>query len=527
MPATKMNSPGSLVVQTNTPQTDSSIQSDADLLARFCNSGDEASFRALVERYSTMVSSVCSAVLRNRADVEDAFQATFFVLARKAAKITQRENIGAWLHRVALRCALTLRRRTVNRTTVELPEDDQFADQELAKVSTRAMISALHEQLDRLPEKSRIAMIAVYLEGLDQKAAAEKLGINQAAVQKRLERGRAMLRRRLGMLGFAGIALSCLCNKAMGSSLGIVSHTVFSSTVSIAMQVRLTWAKGSVVIAGERASLSLAQGVLKSMMFTSAIQSAAAVVVSASIGLAAFSAATLAQDQQPQEQPGTQAATLHDSSANAEEGPPNPGVQVAQQNSNSPQPTENPSSLIPVPDSSLLPQETPSSVASSASSFPLPQETANSVVPSGSSFPLPVANQREAPRQSNPSVLPSNSPTAESFPFPTSQQPAPSNQRANQNRQPSVDAFMSYADRFVERREDSAALRDLWRERHAEVQASKEMLEQRVADLERQLALYERLQQLESDLETLRAENADLRKQLRNATESSLPPSDR
>ena len=140
MPATKMNSPGSLVVQTNTPQTDSSIQSDADLLARFCNSGDEASFRALVERYSTMVSSVCSAVLRNRADVEDAFQATFFVLARKAAKITQRENIGAWLHRVALRCALTLRRRTVNRTTVELPEDDQFADQEVAKVSTRALL---------------------------------------------------------------------------------------------------------------------------------------------------------------------------------------------------------------------------------------------------------------------------------------------------------------------------------------------------------------------------------------------------
>lgn len=286
---------------------------DGELLARFCDSGDEAGFRAIVERYAAMVSSVCLSVLRNRADAEDAFQATFFVLARKARTVRERTSLSAWLHRVALRSALAALRKRQSRPVAELPVDDVLPQIALQQISSRAAVSALHEELDRLPEKYRLTLIACYLEGASRAEAARKLRITEAALKTRLERARRMLRRRLGKLGFAAIALACMAQAASGAtpapagplvaqallqamSAATVSPQVISATVTIAMQVKHAWSQVLAAAAGTQASLSLAQGVLNTMLIATALKTASSVVLGGCLGLFAMTALAWADD---------------------------------------------------------------------------------------------------------------------------------------------------------------------------------------------------------------------------------------
>ena len=243
-----------------------------------------------------MVSSVCVAVLGNRADAEDAFQATFFVLARKAAKITNKERLGAWLHRVALRCALATLRSNRARMTVEMPEEEEIASDTLEKVSVRAMTQALHEQLDKLPEKYRVPLIAHYLKGQDHGTAARQLGISEVALRKRLERGRSALRRRLGVLGFAGLSIPSICSAAVSAGSRCVSDAVLNSTVSVAMQVRAVWAKGLMAATGQQTSLTLAEGVMKTMLITTLIKTSTAIFAGAFAGLIVMAAVAAAQE---------------------------------------------------------------------------------------------------------------------------------------------------------------------------------------------------------------------------------------
>jgi RNA polymerase sigma factor (sigma-70 family) len=187
---------------------------DAHLLERLVNQRDEAAFEALVCRHGPMVLGVCGRLLRDSHDVEDAFQATFLVLARKASSIRRRERLRAWLYGVAYRTALkarTLRaRRDQPREGMDMPVADPLDD--LVNRETRAILDA---ELARLPEKYRVPVILCYLGGKSKEEAAQELDWPHGTVSSRLARALALLRKRLGQRGLAlsGAAVAALLSQ--------------------------------------------------------------------------------------------------------------------------------------------------------------------------------------------------------------------------------------------------------------------------------------------------------------------------
>src|SRR5262249_55376263 len=154
-----------------------------------------------------MVLNVCRGVLRNEADAEDAFQATFLALARKADSIRQPEAVAGWLYEVAHRVAVkaqadAARRRDREQKVTPMAPADPTLDMTL-----RDLRRVLHEELRRLPEKFRLPLVLGYLEGRSQAEAAGQLGWSPGTLRGRLDRGRERLRRRLAA---RGVALSAL-----------------------------------------------------------------------------------------------------------------------------------------------------------------------------------------------------------------------------------------------------------------------------------------------------------------------------
>ena len=173
---------------------------DGHLLERFLTHRDEAAFTALVYRHGRMVLGVCRRTLRNSHDAEDAFQATFLVLARKAATITPRIVIGAWLYGVARRTALKAKLMAAKRQFKErqFPTPDQAP----APVdSVGDAVAMLDEELGALPTKYRSAIVLCDLEGHTKRAAAQQLGCPEGTLSSWLIRGRRMLARRLTRRG--------------------------------------------------------------------------------------------------------------------------------------------------------------------------------------------------------------------------------------------------------------------------------------------------------------------------------------
>ena len=153
-----------------------------------------------------MVFGVCRRVLGNRHDAEDAFQATFLVLIRRAATISKRESIGSWLYMVAFRIALRAKTRNLRRGHLQRPLDDLLADDKSADPADSTAWSELHHLLDvalsRIPEKYRTAFILCQLEGKTCGEAAEHLGCPRGTVLSRLGRARQRLQARLTLQGW-------------------------------------------------------------------------------------------------------------------------------------------------------------------------------------------------------------------------------------------------------------------------------------------------------------------------------------
>ena len=180
-------------------------QTDLNLLARFARHQDQLAFRQLMRRHGPMVLGVCRRVLRHEQDAEDAFQATFLVLARKAASVRWHGSVGGWLHATARRVALDCRGRRQRRRCEEQMSDKALprrcGEGALPEVAWRELCAAIDEELGRLPERERAPLVLCYLEGLTVDQAADRLGWPRGTVATRLARGRERLRLRLGRRG--------------------------------------------------------------------------------------------------------------------------------------------------------------------------------------------------------------------------------------------------------------------------------------------------------------------------------------
>ena len=168
---------------------------DAQLLDRFVDEHDEAAFEVLVWRHGPMVLSVCRRILRHEQDAEDAFQATFLTLVRKARSIGKRQAVAGWLYKVAYRIALEAKTLASKRHVHERQEAgtlEALANQPGTESTVwRDLRTVLDEEVNRLPEKYRTPLILCYFEGKTYEEAARELGCPKGTVSIRLMRARA------------------------------------------------------------------------------------------------------------------------------------------------------------------------------------------------------------------------------------------------------------------------------------------------------------------------------------------------
>jgi RNA polymerase sigma factor (sigma-70 family) len=182
--------------------------SDQELLQRFTVAGDEAAFAALVRRFGPMVLSLCRRRLANVQDAEDAFQATFLILARRAAAIRRRHTVGAWLFGVATRIIRRAHAEAARRPLEDRRLSRRAEPDPAAELTVRELRRVLDEELSALPERYRAPLVLCYLEGHTQEQAARRLGWTDGMLRGRLERGRAVLRARLLRRGLPASAVA-------------------------------------------------------------------------------------------------------------------------------------------------------------------------------------------------------------------------------------------------------------------------------------------------------------------------------
>src|SRR3954447_25431952 len=168
--------------------------SDAELLRRFSDDNDQAAFEGLLRRHGGMVLGVCRRVLPNLQDAEDACQATFLILARKARSHNRwQASVANWLYATARKVSRNARvaaqRRARREARAAVPEVVQAVD----GMSGRELLAALDEELDRLPPRYREPLVLCYLEGLTRDEAAVRLGVPVATLHTRIDRGRKRL----------------------------------------------------------------------------------------------------------------------------------------------------------------------------------------------------------------------------------------------------------------------------------------------------------------------------------------------
>lgn len=262
---------------------------DQELVERFVANRDEAAFTTLMERHGAMVLGVCRRVLHRLHDAEDACQATFLVLARRAASIRKHRAVASWLHGVAHRVSRKLRADIVRRTARHGREIDVAVPDTTANVTWREVQAVLDVELGRLPEKYRSPLILCYFEGKTQDEAARELGLSNGALRGLLERGRERLRSRLVRRGvtLSGALFGAVL--AHGTAGASVNAALTIPTVKAAMLVAAGQATSSGLVSARAAAV--AEGVIKEM-WLSKLKILVSVVfltlASAGLGLGAY-----------------------------------------------------------------------------------------------------------------------------------------------------------------------------------------------------------------------------------------------
>jgi RNA polymerase sigma factor (sigma-70 family) len=188
---------------------DAPASSDAQLLQCFLAERDETAFRLLMERHGRMVLNVCQYVLRQRQDAEDAFQATFLVLARNAGSIRKGTALASWLYGVAYRTALNARARMKRRRQHERRAGQVAHAEPDLDLALRELQAVLAEEVNRLAEKHRAPFVLCCLDGLSKSEAARRLGWKEGTVSGRLAEARKRLQHRLARRGLTLAAALC------------------------------------------------------------------------------------------------------------------------------------------------------------------------------------------------------------------------------------------------------------------------------------------------------------------------------
>jgi RNA polymerase sigma factor (sigma-70 family) len=269
-------------------------QTDGQLLEQFLRQRDEAAFAVLVRRHGSMVLGVCRRIVGNDTDAEDAFQAAFIILVRKAASLTSRPVLADWLHGVARHTALKAKvaaaRRRAKERTLARPEAP-------LPMGRNDWLPLLDEELNRLPPKYRLPIVLCDLEGKTRQEAAAQLEWPEGTVAGRLARGRELLAKRLlrGVQVLSGVTIGDVAQAALPTPL-----------------VRATVAAGSSVAQGEMtaaaglssAALMLAEGVMQTMLWNK-IKTRALVLLLLVflVGAGGLTFHALAGDKQPQGAP--------------------------------------------------------------------------------------------------------------------------------------------------------------------------------------------------------------------------------
>ena len=275
---------------------------DAQLLERFVTRRDEAAFEVLVWRHGGMVLDLCGRLLRHPQDAEDVFQATFLALARKAASIGKRESLASWLYKVAYRVAVRARSRPATQAgnpqhllTLAAPPapDPGWCD----------LRPVLDEEIDRLPEKHRTAVVLCYLQGKTLEEAARQLGCARGTVSSRLSRARERLRHRLTR---RGLALSVPVLAALLSR-NVANAMVPGSLVTLTVKAAVPFACGTAATGGALSlpARTLAEGVLQAM-FVKKLRIAAVLLLlltGAGVGAGLLTQNVLADKPAPEEAP--------------------------------------------------------------------------------------------------------------------------------------------------------------------------------------------------------------------------------
>jgi len=276
---------------------------DARLLERFAADRDEAAFAALVDRHGPMVRAVCRGVARCPHAAEDAFQATFLVLARKAGSLRPGGSLAGWLHRVAGRVAVRANRSEARRRSVEGRAAGERLRADRGGVG-RELLEALHEEIGRLPEKYRSPVVLCDLQAMTREQAAGRLGWPAGTVGGRLARGRDLLRSRLIRRGAApSVGLAALLAAA-----GETSAAVPTAWAAAAVGAAAGAAAGrSVSVAAgtvSAAALALSEGVMRTLFWSQVWRGVTAALAVVLASTALIAAAALAQPQpQAESQP--------------------------------------------------------------------------------------------------------------------------------------------------------------------------------------------------------------------------------
>jgi RNA polymerase sigma factor (sigma-70 family) len=276
---------------------------DHQLVERFHAQQDETAFHTLLRRHGPLVLDVCRGVLGHEADAEDAFQATFFVLARKACSIRKKASLASWLHGVAYRTARKARAQFAARQKHEarVPARPPCEPDDL---SWREVRQLLHEEVSGLPERYRAPLVLCYLEGATQEAAAIQLHLAKSTLRERLERGRTLLRTRLLRRGVGAAALLVAAAWPAASASACVSPSLMAATA----QAASLFAAGPAAAGAVSAKVAaLTEGVLKAMQLTKLkIAATVALVVGAlGVGASALPYRTAAAEPPP---PGSKSA---------------------------------------------------------------------------------------------------------------------------------------------------------------------------------------------------------------------------